>query len=129
AFPYPLRGLTGLILVREGKLQIIDGAMKRGDATLNFAGDFSWGQREPGSDTPPRVKPNLTLSARNIPIDDDLMAALPEDRRQWITRLGAAGRIDIDGKVLPAEDADFGFAIDLVLHEGTLLPLEGKPVI
>src|SRR5690606_29143273 len=129
AFPYPLSNLTGVILVREGKLQIIDGAMKRGDATLSFAGDFTWGKPEPESDAPPRVKPNLTISARNVPIDEDLMAALPEGRRQWITRLGAAGKIDIDGKILPDEDSDFGFAIDLSVREGTLLPLEGKPVV
>lgn len=147
-FPYPLEGLSGIIRVREGRLEIIDGAMRRGQAELAFSGDFTWDtQRDEGQDQKesaasppenrplPNVRPNLKITARHVPIDADLIAALPPDHRPWIERLGATGRIDIDGAVLPADPeapdktpGDYHFDFDLTLHDATLLPIDGQPL-
>lgn len=130
AFAYPLRDLSAIILVRAGKLQIIDGAMRRGDATLNFFGDFSWHHRDDSApDEPPRLIPNLSISGRNIPIDQELVSALPPEQRQWITGLDISGLIDFDGKVLPAEDSEFGFAIDMAVRDGTMLRQGDQPLL
>lgn len=139
AFPYPLKGLSGLIRVREGKLEIVDGKMTRGDAQLKFAGDFSWNsppREEDNPDAPrpaPRIKPNLAISARNVPIDADLLAALPEGRRKWVEKLGVGGRLDVDGRVIPADGdspaGDYGFEFALSLRDGTLTPVGDTPLV
>lgn len=139
-FPYPLEKLTGVIRVRDGRLEIVDGAMRRGDAELSFAGDFTWDtpdERGSADSQSAPVRPNLRLSARNVPVDDDLLAALPPDQRQWLQRLGPTGRIDLEGAVLPpqAGDAeaaaagDFHFEFNLDLRNATFLPIDDQPLV
>jgi hypothetical protein len=120
-FPYPLSGVSGKLAIRDGYVDIIGANMKRGDATLNVDGRVRWkpepvpGARPvivtpttvpvPGDARPPiqqqpsQIAPDLRIVARNVPIDDDLLAALPEDRRKWIERIGIDGTLDIDGRV------------------------------
>src|SRR5690606_39177077 len=142
-FPYPLENLTGVIRVRDGRLEIVDGAMRRGDAELSFAGDFTWDTPTLTADgTPaerhgPSVRPKLRLTARNVPVDEALLGALPADQRQWLVRMGATGRIDLEGAVLPpqplatgeAPAGDFHFEFNLDLRDATFLPIDDQPLI
>src|SRR5207237_1949016 len=89
----------------------------------------------PGILTPTR--PDLTITARNVPIDKDLISALPADRRTWIQKAGLSGTLDIDGRVWrpgPGSDksvahseagSELTHAFDLVLHNGTIWPVDG----
>lgn len=117
AFPYPLHGLTGKLLIRSGYAEVVDLRMTRGDATLTASGTVAWttsdgprGPRPPyrtkDSILSPRidapVTTDLTLTVRGLPIDNELLAALPKGKRQWIQDLGASGRLDVDGHIFAA---------------------------
>ncbi|MEO6436283.1 MAG: hypothetical protein ABIP55_11070 [Tepidisphaeraceae bacterium] len=157
AFPYLLEHVTGKLAIREGYVDILDATMKRNDASLVIGGRVTWragaGGRalEPGEIdgrvTPAR--PDLKITARNVPIDKALLDALPEDRRIWLTKAGLTGALDIDGRVwrptaaeaspspstvpspasaVPPRSSgasELTHAFDLVLRNGTIWPVEG----
>jgi hypothetical protein len=116
------------------------------DASLTIEGRVTWragvGGRplEPGEIhghvTPSR--PDLKITARNVPIDKDLLDALPKDRRDWISKVGLTGILDIDGRVwrptpgaatgpIPHSEpgSELTHAFDLTLKHGTIWPMEG----
>src|SRR5688500_237477 len=115
-FPYPLEGVSGKLAIRDGYVDIIGATMKRGDATLNVDGRVRWKpELPPGSKPliattkpaaipgapkqPSQIAPDLKIVARNVPIDENLLSAMPGDRRMWIERIGVGGVIDVDGRV------------------------------
>jgi len=129
-FPYPLRNLSGRLEVRERQLNIVGARMTRGDATLAIDGKVTW----KNSASPPstrRAGPDLQIVARNLPLDDDLKSALPAQQRDWLQKLGAQGKLDIDGRVFPAQpgaapsDAEVDYAFDGKLRDGSLWPVDG----
>jgi hypothetical protein len=141
AFPYPMSGVSGTVKIRDDNLEIVNARMTRGDATLRVDGVVHWGRpgnRQPdemrpdGTPRPPAMRPNIRVSARNVPIDEDLLNALPEDRRFWLRRLGAKGKFDLDGtlKVARGDDGqssgELEFDFKIGLKDGTILPREGN---
>jgi hypothetical protein len=130
-FPYPLTGVNGDLRIFDDHVELIDVNMKKADATLRIDGKIWW----PGEDDPiptdgPLLRPNLTVTARNVPIDRELLSALPEAQRLWLEKLGAGGRFDINGTIKPAEagaaDKDeLNFDLNLALRDGTLWPIDG----
>ena len=69
-----------------------------------------------------------------MPIDKDLLAALPKDRREWLEKLGVGGKLDVDGRIERAIGADVvkrrpedqvTYDMDLKLKDGTFWPSEG----
>lgn len=119
-FPYPLEKVSGKLAIRDGYVDIIGASMQRGDATLNVDGRVRWKpERPPGSrpligttrpatphapgaprdKQPSQISPDLKIVARNVPIDEDLLSAMPGDRRKWLERIGVGGVIDVDGRV------------------------------
>jgi hypothetical protein len=145
AFPYLMKNVTGKLAIRDGYVQIINATMRKNDSSLTMDGVVTWragaGGRplEPGEIagkiTPAR--PDLKITARNVPLDKELLAALPDDRRAWLTKVGLTGAIDIDGRVWwpssgerdavakTSAQSDLTHAFDLTLHNGTIWPLEG----
>ena len=151
AFPYPLRHLTGRLHVRDGYVDLQDVALRRGDATLNVAGRVTW----PTGNATGAVRPDLTLAARNVPLDDALLAVLPPAAQSFLHQTGAAGLIDVNGRVTQAgsevrrragsngapdpglrRTSDAGLAtappplpvtydLDVAFHHGTARPLNG----
>jgi hypothetical protein len=144
-FPYFMEHVTGRLAIREGYMDIIGATMKKNDSSLVIEGRVTWragvggkaleAGEVVGAVTPPR--PDLKITARNVPIDKDLLAALPEDRRGWLQKVGLTGTLDIDGRVWrpgPGGSADLArsesgseltHAFDLTLHHGTIWPMEG----
>lgn len=133
AFAYPLRDITGELRIRTGRVEIVNASMRRGDMSLRVDGQVHWSDqtRQEGQ---PSIRPDLTITARNLPIDADLLRAIPEDRRQWIERVGLGGKLDVDGRITPAnlpqgvphaQRPDFHYDLRLTLHQGTLWPTEG----
>jgi hypothetical protein len=151
AFPYPMSGVSGELTVTEDQVSIAHATMKRNGGTLQIDGTVSWkresrgregGFDAPGADDladddephpdaaapddepPPPLRPQLRIVARDVPVDDDLLSALPEAQREWIRKLGLAGRFDLDGEVIPAESraSDVGFDFRIAFRDGTMRP-------
>jgi hypothetical protein len=117
AFPYPLHDVTGKLRIRSGYAEVLGLRMARGDATLAASGTVAWTTSDgPRGPQPPHrardsilsprldadVTTDLKLTVRGMPIDDELLAALPKGKRHWIQDLGATGRLDVDGRIFPA---------------------------
>ena len=117
-FPYPLKQVRGKLLIRDGYVDIEKLSMNRGDGSLVVDGRVSWKDEAARNApvaaavnaapakprTPTVVRPDLTVTARNVPIDAELLASLPDDRRQWLQRIGLGGKLDLDGRVVPSAD-------------------------
>ncbi len=149
AFPYPISGVTGDVHIQGDRLLVKDVTMQRGAAALAVAGSVAWGNDSSSSfmsapsaqsaaPEAPDFRPDLHVVARNVPIDAALVNALPSGRRDWITRLGLGGSIDVDGTITAPNASDQEFAAagptsptDLVLdlgidwHNGTIAPFGG----
>jgi hypothetical protein len=151
AFPYPLKDLAIELKIGEDHVDIINAHMKKGPATLRVDGRVSWAPQvrvrvgrhfELRRTNAPTVT-KLTVAAQNLPIDDDLLAALPVDRRQWIEEMGLSGRLDINGVVrshsqghgpstthraMPGDrpaPPEISYELDIALHDGTVWPRQG----
>ncbi len=132
-FPYPMSGVKGKLHIADDHIELTDLNMKRGDATLNIDGRVSW----PSSDEPtkpgepPTLKPNLKITATNVPIDHDLLAALPQARRAWLEKAGVAGTFDLDGTIRPSTNAgdDLDYDLKMNVHDGSLWPIDGHATV
>jgi hypothetical protein len=127
AFPYPLDHVTGHVVVAPNCVTIDHCTSKKGDASVMIDGKVTFGKDRP-------VVPDVTLIARNVPIDKTLLAAISPDRRSWLEFLGVTGKLDVDGKiagsVMPTTSttqpttrpSDVTVALDMFVHDGTLWP-------
>lgn len=121
AFPYPLHDVTGKLLIRSGYAELVGVKMAPNGGkggTLSVGGRVAWttsdGPRGPqppyharGSDLSPRVDEavttDLSVSIRGMPINNEMLAAIPKERREWVQKLGATGTLDVDGRIFPGE--------------------------
>jgi hypothetical protein len=153
AFPYPMSRATADVHIQGDRLDVIRATMKRGAATLKLDGSVAWGSGETSTSimtpvlTPPAAasqpegadfRPDLHVVATNVPIDSDLLNALPADRRAWIEKLGIGGNIDVDGTITaPAtvagsisgvvpKQSDLNLDLGIEWHDGTLAPFGGE---
>lgn len=133
AFPYPLRHLRGTLKVREGAVEVENVAMQRGDASMLVNGRVTWPTEMSVADAG-GVKPDLTVSGRNIAIDNDLLNALPSDKRDSVKKFGLSGKLDVDGRIFGSSNLNSsaaygaladGLAYDLTLglHDATAVPM------
>lgn len=133
AFPYPMTGVNGELKIHDDFIELIGIGMKKDDASLRIDGRVSW----PSSNQPrrpndgPSLKPNLKIVATNVPLDADLIGALPAGRREWLKTVGAGGKFDLDGTIRPASnpDDDLDYDLHVALHDGTLWPVNGVPSV
>ncbi len=119
AFPYPLKLYTGRLDIHDGYLNLVDAHMRRGDGDIAIGGIVRW-KTSTSSSTQPSG-PDLTITGRNVPIDDDFKNALPPMQRTWMQNGGLSGAIDMDGRIFPkigSEDIDYEF--DGALHDGKI---------
>ncbi|MDP9174815.1 MAG: hypothetical protein M3O30_13260 [Planctomycetota bacterium] len=127
AFRYPIRGMSGRLEVRDGYVNVVGAKMTKGDATIGIDGVVTWKTSENAASTS-LFGPNLKVVARNLPIDDDLKNALPPLQRSWLAKLGVTGKLDVDGRVVPAPghaESDVNYTFDIGVHDGALCPLGG----
>ena len=123
AFPYPMDDMTCELHVRTDHIEIAKAQLKRGGATLEMDGRVSFGSP---------AAPDLNVRARNVPIDQALLDALPADQRTWILKTGLRGNLDIDGRVYlaspKAAGAEPGIDFDFVvgLKNGRIWPTNGQ---
>lgn len=121
-FPYPMSGLSGTVHILEDYLDITDVKMARPDgASVLINGRVAWGGERIAAGaaptTAPSLRPDIHITATNVPIDRQLLDALPQAQRGWIEKIGASGRFDLEGKVTQSQgksnEPDFDFAIAL----------------
>lgn len=138
AFPYHMAKMTGRLQVRDDHVRIINATMRKEDgASLTIDGRVDWGGAKPTADrgalrgaetrAEPSVRPKLSIVARNAPIDDNLLNALPETHRAWLRRIGLQGRIDLRGDVTTAPGPDgqpsLDFEFSVNLRDGAVRPV------
>ena len=127
-FAYPLDHITGRVIIGDGYVNLINCVSKKGDASVTLDGGMTFGRGKP-------LAPDITLTARNAPIDKTLLAAISPDRREWLEKLGVTGKLDVDGKIVlksslappntkppTTQSADVSVVMDLKVHEGALWP-------
>ena len=84
----------------------------------------------------------LHLKVHHVPIDAALMTAIPPDKREWLSKLGVTGVLDVDGDVTqptpvltrsPSGSLDYlpdnnpiGFDLKLNLVDGWMTPAGSK---
>ena len=116
-FPYPLRDVSMTLKVSDGLLELQNVKMHRGDATLRIDGTVKFS-------TP--ANPDLRVAAMHVPIDDDLLYALPPTERSWLLKTGLKGTVDITGRIFlntpgGGRPPDLDFNLDIALHQGSFL--------
>ena len=140
-FPYPLRNLQGgRVEIHPFSVDIKNLQERKGDALLTINGTVVWGKDKP-------VTPDLTVRAENIPIDDDLLQAMPAGPRRWLTDAGLKGRFNIhegriflergagDWTIVPGAEpqvvgpTEVGFSLDIQLADGRISILDQPDAI
>ncbi|MFI5378878.1 MAG: DUF3971 domain-containing protein [Tepidisphaerales bacterium] len=139
-FPYPLRTLQGRVEIHPFSVDLKNLRERKGDALLTVNGTVSWGKDQP-------VTPDLTVRAENVPIDDDLLRAMPPAQRRWLTDAGVGGRLNIhegriyleraagDWTTVPGAEPDVtgptevGFSLDIQLADGRISILDQPDAI
>ena len=110
-FPYQLSQTTGHLNILPHKTEIVDIRGRHGPATLSLTGEVVWG----GADAPADV--TLKIDGRDVPIDEDLEAALQPRQREVMKVYHLSGLADVTGTVISNEktghEADYDLAIDL----------------
>jgi len=145
-FPYPAQHVKATVHVRDGYVDVENAEMRRGNATVKLSGRVSW--NDPAAGPMPTTGPTaLTVAVRNLPVDEDLLAALPADCAEWIRKTGVKGLLDVDGTLraptveiqhpgqadpLPSTQPstaglDYDFAI--ALHDASVRPQNGNYLV
>jgi hypothetical protein len=167
-FPYPLDHVRAEKLrVRDGYVDIDHAYLRRPDgAEMDISGRVVWGEgrlrirklavapvlsrfaRQAVAEPPEKV--DLMVRVKNVPIDQNLVNAIPAEHRYWIKKLGIGGTMDCDGRVLlgladgqamtgPARlvfpelharpfswhPEEINFDLDMGLRNGTFWPADG----
>ena len=115
-FPYPLEDIAAGLHILKGKLTLSNLRMNRNTSTLRMDGAVAFGDP---------AKPDLQVKATNVPIDHDLLSAMPATERSWLEKSGLQGQIDIDGRVFFPEGQmsgghDTDFDLGITLRDGSI---------
>ncbi len=129
-FPYPLEDVTGRLEIRGRTVRLLNVSGRHGGATVAIGGKVEWGPPVGLYEMPPGLKdvrPDLTIAATGVPIDDDLLAALPAGRRVWLDKLGVKGLLDAAGTVTTGDaNSAVNFDLDVAMKDGRIKP-DGGP--
>ncbi len=138
-FPYPLKNVTGVLHIVDGAVEIRDVRIKRAESEMRVDGSVSWRAgigrplapgEHPGDLTP--VRPDLKISAKNVPVDHELLAAMPIAQRNWLEKVGATGKFDLSGwvraepsKTSAKSSEEIAHEFDIALHDASIWPVQG----
>jgi len=87
-FPYPLTGVSGAVVVTPGRAELIGLTAREGDMSVRVDGTIEYGDGLRGRE--------LSVKARNVPIDEDLLAAVPSDIAALARRFTPGGVCSMD---------------------------------
>lgn len=120
-WPYPVTARQGRLVLGPGYALIED-----------VVGESPTGGRAKVSGRLDRIergkpwKPTIDLAEIDLPIDDLLLASIPDRYSDWIRQMGMSGRVQGDGSIFLGENGEFNFHTNLTLAEGDLDPAEGE---
>lgn len=122
-WPYPLRGTHGRLLITPDKI-VVDDAQLRGfnDVEGTLTGTIA----PPTEDDAKAQSPQLELAIENVPIDDLLLASIPEPQDQWLRRSHLQGMLNADGVIRQNDSGDVDFQVNIKLDNGTAQPYGGQ---
>ncbi|MBC7785045.1 MAG: AsmA-like C-terminal domain-containing protein [Burkholderiales bacterium] len=98
AFPLPLKDLNAKLVVYDDYIDLQRATMARGTGQVEMSGKIDWTRRDKVTGEP-LVQPDLKLIAKAVPLDDQIIAALPEQKRKWLKKVQLSGDIDLDGRI------------------------------
>ncbi len=124
SFPYALDHGTGDLTIFDDHIQIKELHFKHGPADMSVKGRVDWTSNSANDSTPVVLRPALTVGANNIPIDADLLAAIPPIQAKWLDRLGAKGVFDMTGNVMNGAKRAMDFAFDVTPKDCSLWPVD-----
>jgi len=95
-FPYPLRDLTGTVLIEPDKIKLTDVVSQYDGRCIRLDGKITDTHTE---------YPGFTVSIRadKVPIDSALRNALPDSQKEFYEHFHADGFVDADINVFPSE--------------------------
>lgn len=115
-FPYPLEHVKGRLHIGEHFVDIDHMTMLKDKTSLVVNGRVDFGNDRP-------VRPDLTITARDVPLDKTFIAALPPQNRPWVVKAGVEGTISIDGRVSrPGDRLPITYNLDVGLRNGSVWP-------
>jgi len=106
-FPYVLTGTTGQVNIFPGRTEIVNVRGRHGPASVTFSGEVLW---------PDVTKPAeglIRIVGTDVPLDEDLEAALPERDRTVMRAFHLSGAADIEGTVTSTAETKNELAYDL----------------
>jgi hypothetical protein len=125
-FPYPLENMHGSVAIRDGYLDLNHVHFTHGNSTVALGGRITWPVDLP-PDAEVIAKPNVTVDARNVPVDATLLKVLPPDASNWLRTMGATGMLDVNGTITPKPNAtdpknSIQWDMDVAVRDGTAKP-------
>jgi hypothetical protein len=136
-FPYPCPKTSGKVSVLDGYALVHDVHIYNGLASSTVNGRVTWADGK-GVEVPLGV--DLKISVADMPLDEELLRAIPPGQSIWLRKLGVAGILNCDGRVfttIPADwksrlrpgermyDPPIEFDLNIGLHDGTIWPADG----
>ncbi|HSZ59581.1 MAG TPA: hypothetical protein VK797_28315, partial [Tepidisphaeraceae bacterium] len=136
-FPYPCRRVFGKVTIHTNRVEINDVTITSGAASAKVTGSVRWAD---DTDHGQPLDMNVKVAAKDLPIDQELINAVPAEPRQWLIRLGVGGKLNCTGTVytvLPdnwrasivpgvkPKDPPVQYDLALAVREGTMWPQDG----
>ncbi len=117
-WPYPLRLVGGKLTINMPEViaekieaQGLTGGKGQLDGTVQFEGG---------------VNPKLTVSGSALPVDEVLLASIPQPQDRWVRDFHLNGAIDANGSVFKEADGQIDFNMGLQITGGTARPFNGR---
>jgi hypothetical protein len=108
-FPYALEHAAGEIVIAPGRTQIMEVRGRHGEASVTVSGEI-----DTSGDGPPSV--DLKVAGQDVPLDDDLAAALPERERAVLAVFHLSGLADVEGTVRRSAETKGALDYDLAIR-------------
>lgn len=120
-WPYPLHLTAGQLVITPDTVTATD---IRGEGLTGAVGVMKGVVRDIVPTKP--FIPDLQVVSVGIPIDEYLIASIPEPQNQWLRTLKLAGKIDATGLILRNDQGEIDFRIQTTLEKGTAQPNGGR---
>ena len=106
-FPYGLTEAVGQVNILPDRTEIVNVRGQHGQARVVLSGEIL------GLAGPADPRAHLKVTALNVPLDEDLLGALPEKDRAVLRVFHLSGLADVEGTVTTGPGAKGGFEYDL----------------
>ena len=137
-FPLLLQHAHGKVQVHDGYADILGVTAGEGTASATVTGRARWADAKTFRNQP--LDLDLKVAVRNMPMNDELVAAVPPEDATWLRKLGIGGVVSCDGKIFTvvpqgwqqkfkpyekAPDPPVLFDLNIGVRDGTIWPADG----